>query len=130
MTTETIWGSLPAAKGLGEKKILVKTLEDTDFASVLYAAGGNIVTITELEKIDFALLEVMSSEALSSGTVIAKAVTYSGNKFNMRLLRNTSTNSLTNATLIFDDTQLSGTELSGIIEVRAFIVGEPKQGVA
>jgi len=130
MTTETIWGSLPPAKGLGEKKILIKTLEDTDLAAVTYPTGGIVVTISELEKVDFALLEVMSSLALSSGIgCIAKAVTYSGNKFCMKLLRNTSNNNLNTVLNVFDDTQLSGQALSGQIYVRAFIVGEAKKVV-
>jgi len=128
MTTETVWGSLPPAKGLGEKKILVKTLEDTDLAAVTYPTGGIVVTISELEKVDFALLEAMSSVALGSGIgVIAKAVSYSGNKFCMKLLRNTSTNNVCSNLLVFDDSQLSGQALSGVIYVRAFIIGEAKK---
>jgi len=130
MTTETIWGSLPPAKGLGEKKVLVKTLEDTDLAAVTYPTGGIVVTINELEKVDFALLETMSSVALGSGIgVIAKAVSYSGNKFCMKLLRNTSTNNVCSNLLVFDDSQLSGQALSGVIYVRAFIIGEAKKVV-
>jgi len=130
MTTETVWGSLPPAKGLGEKKVLVKTLEDTDLAAVTYPTGGIVVTISELEKVDFALLETMSSVALGSGIgAIAKAVSYSGNKFCMKLLRNTSTNNVCSNLLVFDDSQLSGQALSGVIQVRAFIVGEARKGV-
>jgi len=130
MTTETIWGNLPQAKGLGEKKILVKTLADTDLAAVTYPTGGIVVTISELQKVDFALLEVMSSLSLSSGIgCIAKAVTYSGNKFCMKLLRNTSTNNVCSNLLVLDDSQLSGQALSGQICVRAFIVGEARKVV-
>lgn len=130
MTTETIWGSLPPAKGLGEKKILCKTLADTDFDAVIYTAGGTIVTISELAKVDFALLEVMSSLALSSGIgPLAKAVAYSGNTFAMKLLRNTSNNNVNTVLNIFDDTQVSGQAISGVIKIRAFIVGEARKGV-
>ena len=127
----SIWLGFAKAQGVGKKVALVKTLvEADDISATVYAgANGTLATISELAKVDFAVLELVSTAGVFNASGHAflhpAVISYSGNRFLFVL--NTSEMSGENVHGNFGPAAISGDNMSGVIRVRALIVGEPKQ---
>jgi len=120
----SFWVGFAKAQGMGAKVALVRTLvwgTDMSMGGPGGISGGYydytsgtamVVTIKELAKVDLAILDLLSN-TLGDPVIVPQAVTYSGNTFGMRLLGGTA--------------RLSGVAVSGVIQVKAMVIGEAKR---
>lgn len=121
------WG-LVKAKGLGQKKVVVKTLSfgtgttDNISATIYPGRGGLIVTMPELEKVDFAQVNVLSSLVQTSGITYATVASYSGRRFALNFA------SYLSGQTIFVPDNISGINISGVSQLQALVIGEGRKG--
>lgn len=120
----SFWVGFAKAQGMGAKVAVVRDLvwgTDMSCGGPAGISGGYyeytsgtaiVVKIAELAKVDLAILDLLSN-ALGDPIITPQAVTYSGNTFGMRLLGGTA--------------RLSGVAISGVIQVKAMIIGEAKR---
>jgi len=129
----SFWAGFARAKGLGQKKVYVKTLAhgadgNQDISAATYATGGVLVTIRDLEKVDFAICQLLSSTGGAGLEPIPQVVDYSANMFTLRLVAVMSGG--VSDTSGFSDVTFNGDNMSGVYNVKAFIVGEGRKEVA
>lgn len=125
----SVWVGFAKAQGVAKKVALVKTLVEADDISQAIIAGnppGILATIDELAKVDFAICQVLSSVGGFSGSGYkqpsARVINYSGNRFLFVLETVVSGIGVTS----LGQAAFSGDNMSGVIKVQAFILGEPK----
>lgn len=124
----SFWVGFAKAKGLGQKKGLVKHLSfgadgNEDISAAAYATAGVLVTIRELEKVDFALVHLTSSPG--NLVPVAAIDRYSANQFNLLLAATTS--AYVGSGLSY--TAMNGINISGVYGFKAFIIGESRKEV-
>lgn len=123
------WGALAKPKGLAESKILVKTLTfgadgTEDISNAVYPGRpGLLVTIRELEKVDYAHVEVMSSLVNTSGINYATVAAFSGNQFTLNFAAVAALSGQ-----VFAPDNISGINISGVLQMKAFVIGEGRMG--
>jgi hypothetical protein len=127
----SVWAGLAKAKGLGQKKILIKTLTygadgTEDISAATYVSGGILVRIRELEKVDFAVVNIMSGAAIMSATraPIPIPTNYSANAFNLMLLTSQSGSGYSYG---LGDALAAGMSISGVCSFHALIIGEGRK---
>ena len=122
----SVWLGFAKAQGIGKKVAVVKTLvEADDISSAIVQGVEMIATIKELSKVDMAILHVLSGAGTWNGSgylqVLAQAINYSANTFAFTLA--TAESGLGLSTV-----SISGDAFSGVIRLRALIIGEPAVG--
>jgi len=122
----SVWLGFAKAQGVGKKVALVKTLaEANDISSTIIQVAPMLATIAELSKVDFAILHVVSGAGTYNASghmyVYPEVMAYSANTFSFRLGTVQSGGGL-------GVTDISGDNFSGVIQLRAFIIGEPAVG--
>lgn len=122
----SFWVGFAKAKGLGQKKAYVKDLSfaatNEDISSLIYPGRpGLLVTIRELEKVDFAMVNVLSSLVQTSGITYATVAAYSANTFTLNFAGHLSGDSA------FSPDNISGINISGVLALQAFIIGEGRK---
>lgn len=127
----SFWAGLAKAKGAGKKVIrYIEPLSygggarDNISANIFPGGEGTgdlVVYIPELTKVDFALCQTLSCAARESGFANPLTTNYSGNTFGLGFVGVLSG--------FYGGRTTSGLDVSGVLLMNAFVIGEMRQEV-
>lgn len=126
----SFWVGFARAQGLGAKVALVKSLAwgtGGDLSFTTYDGAADIVvTIAELAKVDMAFLTLLSGSLTHANVpVIVGPQSFSANTFTIGLA--TTEMHVSNITSGLVRVGMSGVAISGVLPIKAFIIGEAKR---